>query len=90
MKGPLKIAAPLIAALAVAACSAGGSSTVPASGMMGMEVARVPHWLATHSARPACSGSRIGQVQCDVLIENKAATPNYVGVSAAEIEAAYK
>ncbi|MFY9718148.1 MAG: S8 family serine peptidase [Candidatus Cybelea sp.] len=50
----------------------------------------IPYWQATHSARAACSGSRIGQVQCDVLIENKAATPNYVGVSAAEIEAAYK
>jgi subtilase family serine protease len=44
---------------------------------------------ATHSARAACSGSRIGQAQCDVLIENGGAHSMYAGWSAKDLEAAY-
>ncbi|MFY9630202.1 MAG: S8 family serine peptidase [Candidatus Cybelea sp.] len=40
-------------------------------------------------ATPACGGSRIGQAQCDVLIENKGARPNYNGWSASQLEQAY-
>ncbi len=40
-------------------------------------------------ATPACGGSRIGQAQCDVLIENKGAHPNYNGWSASQLEQAY-
>ncbi len=40
-------------------------------------------------ATPACEGSRIGHAQCDVLIENRGASPNYSGWTAAQLEAAY-
>ncbi len=40
-------------------------------------------------ARAACSGSRIGHAQCDVLIENGGAHPMYSGWDAKELEAAY-
>jgi hypothetical protein len=43
----------------------------------------------TDSARAACSGSRIGQAQCDVLIENGRAHSTYSGWGAKDLEAAY-
>jgi subtilase family serine protease len=90
VKGPLKLVAPFVAALAVAACSAGGSSTMPVSGgAIGAQAMHIPMWQATHSARAACGGSRIGQAQCDVLIENGGAHSLYAGWSAASLEAAY-
>lgn len=88
MKGPLKLAAPLIAALAVAACSAGGSSNLPISTEGGPAATHVlPGWVM--DAHPACAGSRVGQAQCDALVSNKGAQPNYSGLSAADLEAAY-
>ncbi len=89
MKGPLKLVAPLVAALAVAACSAGGSSNLPANGMAAMPLIHVPHWLANHTDVAACSGSRIGQAQCDALIPTRRVNPNYIGWTASELEAAY-
>lgn len=90
MKVPLKLVAPLVAALAIAACNAGGNSSMPgAPGQMGAQAAHIPQWQATHSAIPACGGSRIGQAQCDVLIENGGAHPTYNGWDAADLEAAY-
>lgn len=91
MKGSLKLVAPLLVALGVAACSAGGSSSVPGVGAMGMQVAHVPMWQATHSAVAACGGSRIGQAQCDVLIEtaNAGVHGTYGGWGAPDLEKAY-
>jgi len=40
-------------------------------------------------ARAACSGSRIGQAQCDVLIENGGARLAYSGWDAKDLETAY-
>ena len=91
MKVPLKLVAPLVAALAIAACNGGGNPTMPgASGQMGAQVAHhIPQWQATHSAVPACAGSRIGQAQCDVLIAT-GIQHNGAGLSAANLEDAYK
>lgn len=90
MKVPLKLVAPLVAALAIAACNAGGNSSLPgASGQMGAQAAHIPHWQATHSAYAACVGSRIGQAQCDVLIAT-GVQRNGAGLSAANLEDAYK
>lgn len=90
MKGPLKLLAPLVAALAVAACSTGGSSNMPAaSGGAGAPAAHIPVWQAMNLARPACSGSRIGQAQCDVLIENRPVSHNISGWLASDYEKAY-
>lgn len=41
------------------------------------------------NAIPACAGSRIGQAQCDVLIELGPIRPAYQGWSAAKLEKAY-
>lgn len=95
MKGPLKLIVPLAAALGVAACSAGGSSNVPSvSGIAGLSAAHLPMWAATHSASPACAGSRMGQAQCDVLISTDQTVGRihhdaYPGWSASSLEKAY-
>lgn len=88
MKGPFKLAAPLVAALAVAACSAGGSSNLPIS-MQGAPAAThvLPGWL--DNAHPACAGSRVGQAQCDALVSNAGAQPAVNGLTAANLENAY-
>ncbi len=77
MNGLLKLAPPLVAALAIAACNAGGSSNPPVTAGQATEGAHsAPNWLLTKSATPACAGSRIGQAQCDVLIENRGIQPD--------------
>jgi subtilase family serine protease len=90
VKVPLKLVAPLVAALAIAACNAGGNSTMPgATGQMGAQAAHIPQWQANHTARAACVGSRVGQAQCDVLIAT-GVQRNGAGLSAANLEDAYK
>src|SRR6202021_1221907 len=89
VKVPLKLVAPLVAALAIAACNAGGNSTMPgATGQMGAQAAHIPQWQANHTARAACVGSRVGQAQCDVLIAT-GVQRNGAGLSAANLEDAY-
>src|SRR5579863_3415485 len=44
---------------------------------------------ATRSARAACGGSRIGQAQCDVLIEADQVHSMYAGWGAKDLEKAY-
>lgn len=89
MKKSLKLAAPLVAALAVAACN-GGSSAVPGvSGPAGPQAAHIPLWQATHTARAACVGDRIHHVQCDALISTQPAGSSPSGLTAANLEAAY-
>ncbi|MBV9719480.1 MAG: peptidase S8 [Candidatus Eremiobacteraeota bacterium] len=56
MNVTFKLAAPLVAALAIAACSAGGSSSVPATGgtALSSQSAHMPQWEARHQATRAC------------------------------------
>jgi subtilase family serine protease len=73
---------------AVIVIIAGCSSSAPPVAPPGAQI-HVPRWKATHSARAACSGSRIDQAQCDVLIETGGALANYAGWGAKELETAY-
>ena len=77
MNFPVKLAAPLIAALAVTACNAGGSSNVPAtagnlpavqSDWSGFR--HVPQWAAKHQARAACPQVAGPVASCLALIGN--------------------
>ena len=88
MKGPFKLAVPLIAALAFAACSAGGSSNLPIS-PDGAPAAThiVPGQM--DDAHPLCTGSRVGQMQCDALVSNRGPQPDVAGLTAANLEQAY-
>ncbi len=91
MNRPTKLVAPLIAALAITACNAGGgSSSLPAAmGQTGSQAVLSP---AMHEMRgtAACPGDRRhGLMQCDALIESSTINPNVPGWSAASLEAAY-
>jgi subtilase family serine protease len=57
--------------------------------MAGLSAAHVPLWQANHLATPACGGSRIGQAQCDVLLETGGAHSQYAGWAASSLEQAY-
>jgi hypothetical protein len=69
MHGFFKLAVPVAAALAVAACNAGGSNSLPTAYQPTAQAQSVPHWLTSGAAKPACVGSRLNQAQCDALIE---------------------
>jgi subtilase family serine protease len=74
VNGSIKLAAPLIAALAIAACSGGSSSLPGTSGLtttQSMGTHFVPDWQAKNLAHRACSDApRPGYAECDVLIDN--------------------
>ncbi len=72
MNGPIKLAVPLIAALALAACNAGGYSNMPSTGVAGTAVApshAIPEWQAKHLAHAACPQVP-GQANCTALIDD--------------------
>ncbi len=94
MNGYLKLAAPLVAAVAVAACSSGGSSGVPgASGSVaraGAPLRSVPEWQARGLARPACP-MVTGKPTCLALIQSKSGiSPAVAGWAPADFQARYK
>jgi hypothetical protein len=79
VNGPLKIVAPLAAALAIAACNASNSPSVPPStgaSQAGIPAfARsIPQWEAKHQARRACK-ELAGGVSCHVLLSTYHAGP---------------
>jgi subtilase family serine protease len=65
-----------------------GCGTQPSIGAPEAQV-HMSYWEVTHSAREACSGSRIGQAQCDVLVETNRPNSMYAGWSAKDLEKAY-
>ena len=76
MNGTIKLVAPLVAALAIAACSTGGSSNVPTAGSQtaGSATTRMPEWQAQHLARYACP-QVAGKPSCLVLQPLKNGAP---------------
>jgi subtilase family serine protease len=83
VNGPIKLAVPLVAALAIAACSSGGTSSVPMTGSAGSGIGLsriVPDWQAKGLAHPACGTPRQGEAQCLALnIDAKTAPLNHSG-----------
>ncbi len=96
MNGTIKLVAPLVAALAIAACSSGNSSNVPAAGSqtVGSPSSRIPQWQARHLARATCP-QVVGKPSCFALqiIKNGAPPPcsptSTCGFTATQLEAAY-
>ncbi|MGA2759889.1 MAG: hypothetical protein ABSF08_06195, partial [Candidatus Cybelea sp.] len=94
----LKFAAPLVAVLAITACSTGGSSNVPGVAGVGQSVLThaIPEWQAKHLAHPACP-QVTGRPTCLALISNKnginplsGCNPSSsCGWTATQLEAAY-
>ncbi len=66
MNGTIKLVAPLVAALAIAACSGGSSNVPPAGQTVGSASTRVPAWQALHQARAVCP-QVVGKPSCLAL-----------------------
>lgn len=91
MNGTLKLAAPLVLAVAVSACNAGGSTSLPMGGQSAATGNMMPDWQLTNSAHRACDGPRTGgQMQCDALILNRVINPMVNGWAPKDFQAAYK
>jgi hypothetical protein len=86
VNGPIKLAVPLLAALAIAACSSGGNSSMPgvtgAGGGPTTQSIRpldhIPQWQAKGLARAACP-QVIGRPVCLALVDRAASGPDVVG-----------
>jgi Subtilase family len=86
----LKLAPPLLFAVAAAACNAGGSSTVPsAAGQSVADTHSIPQWQATGAAHRACPAARPGWEECDLLVQAKTMGPAVAGWGPADFQAAY-
>jgi Subtilase family len=87
---PVKLVAPIVAALAVAACNAGGYSNLPAtSGITPMQSTSIPHWKATGEAEQVCPDVPAGYAQCDVLLMGSKFSPDVAGFGPPDLQAAY-
>jgi subtilase family serine protease len=88
----IKLAVPFVAALAFAACNAGGTSGVPGStgtATQSQSHALVPDWQAKGLAKPACP-QVTGKATCLALIESKSGiSPNVAGWAPADLETRY-
>jgi subtilase family serine protease len=91
-----KLLVPLAAALAIAACSAGGSPNMPssaASSQMGSAITRIPEWQAKDQARAVCPQA-VNKPVCQVLLAHTGADPlcspsTSCGWTPAQLEKAY-
>ena len=89
--------APIVAALAVAACSTGGSSSAPGAGgvpgtALGSQARSMPDWQTKHQAKRACAEvpRNSGLAQCEVLIQNSGPMrPDVAGWAPADLQARY-
>jgi len=85
----MKLVAPLVAALAVAACS-GGSTSMPAtSGQSISQSHSVPDWQAKGLAKRACNDARPNVINCDALILNRGNEPNVAGWQPVDFQTRY-
>jgi subtilase family serine protease len=97
VNGTIKLVAPLVAALAIAACGSGGSSNVPTGGAsqtVGSASTHIPQWQAQHLARTTCA-QVVGKPSCLALQVIKGGAPppcspsSSCGYTPAELETAY-
>jgi hypothetical protein len=98
VNGLLKLTAPLVAVLAIAACNGGGNSSMPAaSGVTpgsALVYKHVPEWMSKHQARTDCPAV-VGRPTCLALqVQHNGVTPlcspsSSCGFTAQELETAY-
>lgn len=98
MNGSLKLVAPLVAALAIAACNSGGSSNMPAASGVSqgapLTYKVVPEWMTKHEAKAMCP-QVTGRPTCLALqVQKGGITPlcspsSSCGFTAQQLEKAY-
>jgi hypothetical protein len=95
VNGSLKLVAPLIAAVAIAACNAGGTSSVPASVGASQSIHNVvPQWLAKGQAKAVCPQVEHKPTCLALLVQHHGITPlcspsGGCGFTPAQLESAY-
>ncbi|MBV8530853.1 MAG: peptidase S8 [Candidatus Eremiobacteraeota bacterium] len=93
MNGPMKLGVPLVAALTIAACNAGGSSSVPGTTSQVSSLSHahtmVPDWQAKGLAQPACP-QVVGKPTCLALIQSKSGiSPTVAGWAPIDFQTRY-
>ncbi|MGA8576825.1 MAG: S8 family serine peptidase [Candidatus Cybelea sp.] len=93
MNGSVKLLAPLVAALAVAACNAGGSSNVPGTAGQTSSTSSsrsaMPEWQAKGLAKAACP-QITGRPTCLALIQSKSGiSPTVSGWAPSDFQTRY-
>jgi subtilase family serine protease len=92
VNGPVKVLTPLVVALTVAACNAGGSSSVPSPGQAVTQArshSAMPEWETKGLARPACP-QVVGKPACLTLIQlSHAASPAVAGWAPIDLQTRY-
>jgi subtilase family serine protease len=94
VNGPIKLVAPLVAALAIAACSSGSSNmpgTTGTSGTTGQSAFShyVPDWQAKGLAHPACP-QVVGKPTCLALVQSKSGpNPAVAGWAPIDLQTRY-
>ena len=91
MNGSIRLVVPLVAVLAVAACNAGGTSSVPGAPVQTSQSHSIPDWQATGKAKRVCEDTRPGYAQCDALLINGGGkiSPDVAGWQPADFQARY-
>ena len=93
MNGTIKLVAPLVAALAVAACNAGGSSNVPGTTGQNVQAQAPVSRIGSPSIRrrgPVQKSARPGLAHCEVLIQNGGpSSPNVAGWAPVDFQTRY-
>jgi subtilase family serine protease len=86
----MKLVAPLVAALAIAACNAGGTSNMPGtSGQSISQNRNIPDWQAKGLAKRVCPAVPAGYMQCDALILTHQVTPLVAGWQPSAFQSRY-
>jgi subtilase family serine protease len=98
VNGSFKLVAPLVAAVAIAACNAGGTSNMPAgtgaSQGTPLSVRTMPQWMVKHEATPACPQVAHTPTCLALQVTKNGISPacspsGGCGFTATELEAAY-
>jgi subtilase family serine protease len=84
----IKLAAPLVAALAIAACN-GGSAGMPASGQAPGQGSSMPQARGDRT-KPVCPDLGPGYAQCMVIFQKSAISPDVAGLAPIDFQTRYK
>ena len=83
------LARSLIFAFAISACSSSGGSLPVSNGQPSAQALSGMPAGPGYVAQPACPGSRIAQMQCDLLIEKIGVSPDVAGLTPADFQKWY-
>ena len=91
MNAPIKLAVPLLATLAFAACNAGGVSNLPGSQSPSASRSHdVPQWVNQSLGTPACGDVGPKQARCGVRVINQGISPDVLGWQPVDFQTRYK